>query len=81
MGGVYYLGAEAVCLRLSGWGAGQSGCHVSRVSGLGVQVIHTYIDIILKVILSKVLESLCGLDNVFDLHAALPVMCPFNFEP
>ena len=58
-----------------------SGCHVSRVNGLGVQVIHTYIDIILKVILSKVLESLCGLDNVFDLHAALPVMCPFNFEP
>jgi hypothetical protein len=51
------------------------------VSGLGVQVIHTYIDIVLKIILSKVLESLCGLDNVFDLHAALPVMCPFNFEP
>ena len=43
----------------------RSGCHVSRVNGLGVQVIHTYIDIILKVILSKVLESLCGLDNVF----------------
>ena len=38
-----------------------------RESGLGVQVIHTYIDIILKVILGKVLESLCGLDNVFDL--------------
>ena len=28
----------------------KSGCHASRVSGLGVQVIHTYIDIILKVI-------------------------------
>ena len=50
---------------MSGWGASQSGCHASRVSGLGVQVIHTYIDIILKVILGKVLESLCS--NVFDL--------------
>ena len=64
---IYYLSTEAVCLRVSGWGASQSGCHASRVSGLGVQVIHTYIDIILKVILGKVLESLCRLDNVFDL--------------
>ena len=49
--------------------------HVSRVSGLGVQVIHTYIDIILKVILGKVLESLCR------LAAALLIVCPLNFEP
>ena len=45
-----------------------------------MQAIHIYIDIILKVILGKVLESLCGLDNVFDLQhfqsCALSILNP-----